>query len=154
MSEYTSFNELKIDKENQQFNTFDILSMVLCFMMVISIGGVVFRSHLNQQKASIAKTDVENLAQELIMKPVISSQESSSRIPASEGNSALDPWGVAYKYSVIKNSYGLPIYVVVLSSGPDGSFQTEVAENMETSQAQIENVHFKGDDIGYIKSFR
>src|SRR4051812_9037939 len=101
MSNNPGFNELKLDKENQQFNTFDVLSMVLCFIMVISIGGVVFRSHLNQQKASIAKGDVENLAQELIMKPVISSQDLSSRIPASVEDSAIDPWGVAYKYSVI-----------------------------------------------------
>ena len=75
-------------------------------------------------------------------------------MPASESNLTLDPWGVAYKYSVIKNSYGLPIYVVVLSGGPDKNFETEVAENVAFSQTHIENVQFKGDDIGYIKSFR
>jgi beta-glucosidase/6-phospho-beta-glucosidase/beta-galactosidase len=122
--------------------------------MVLSIGGVLFNSHLNQKKTSLAQHYVENLAQDLIMKPVISSLGSSSRIPASESNVEVDPWGVAYKYSVIKNSYGLPIYVVVLSGGPDKTFETEVAENMPFSQTQMENVKFKGDDIGYIKSFR
>jgi len=122
--------------------------------MVVSIGGVLFRNHLNHKKALLAKNYVENLAQELIMKPVISSQDSLERMPASASEMALDPWGVAYKYSVIKNSYGLPIYVVVLSGGPDKNFETDVADNMAFSQTQIENVHFKGDDIGYIKSFR
>lgn len=141
-------------KENQQFNTFDVLSMFLCFMLVVSIGGVLFNSHIQQKKASLAQHYVENLAEELIMKPVISSMDSSSRTPASEFNLGLDPWGSAYKYSVIKNSYGLPIYVVVVSGGPNSKFETEVIETMAFAKTQIENVQFKGDDIGYIKSFR
>jgi hypothetical protein len=154
MGENEGFNELRLSEENQQFNTFDVLSIFLCFVMVLSIGGALFNSHLNQKKSALAHHYVENLAQDLIMKPVIYSQDSDSRVPASETNVELDPWGVAYKYSVIKNSYGLPIYVVVLSGGPDRTFETDVAENMPFSQTQIESVQFKGDDIGYIKSFR
>lgn len=149
-----SFDELQNNKQNQQFNTFDVLSMFLCFALVVSIGGVLFNSHIEQKKSSAAKNYVENLAQELIMKPVISSMDSNSRMPASELNLGLDPWGSAYKYSVIKNSYGLPIYVVVVSGGPNSEFETEVSETMAFTQSQIENVQFKGDDIGYIKSFR
>ncbi len=149
-----SFDELNNSKENQEFNTFDVLSMFLCFMLVVSIGGVLFSSHIEQKKTFAAKNYVENLAQELIMKPVISSMDSNLRMPASESNLDLDPWGAAYKYSIIKNSYGLPIYVVVLSGGPNSTFETEVVDTMQFSQAKIENVQFKGDDIGYIKSFR
>lgn len=75
-------------------------------------------------------------------------------MPASALDLGNDPWGSAYKYSVVKNSYGQPIYVVVLSSGPNASFETEVAQNMAFSQSHIENIQFKGDDIGFIKSFR
>lgn len=123
-------------------------------MLVVSIGGALFNSHIQNKKAALAKNYVENLAQELIMKPVISSMNSDSRMPASELNLGLDPWGTAYKYSVIKNSYGLPIYVVVLSGGPNSEFESEVSETMAFTQSHIENVQFKGDDIGYIKSFR
>ena len=147
-------NHIDNDKENQQFNTFDVLSVFICFALVLSIGGLVFKSHLRQKKTVAAKTYVENLAQELIMKPVISSQDSSMRMPASESETALDPWGFAYKYNIIKNSYGQPIYVVVMSGGPNNSFETEIQESMAFTKSQIENVQFKGDDIGYIKSFR
>lgn len=146
--------DLENSKQNQQFNTFDVLSVFLCFALVVSIGAILFNSHLNQKKKIAAANYVENLAQELIMKPVISSMESGGRIPASDSKLELDPWGVAYKYSVIKNSYGQPIYVVVLSGGPNNSFETEVAESVSFAQTKIENVQFKGDDIGYIKSFR
>ena len=148
------FNELNNNKQNQQFNTFDVLSVFLCFMLVVSIGVVLFNSHLQQKKSAVAQNYVENLAQELIMKPVISSMDPNSRTPASELNLGVDPWGIAYKYSVVKNSYGQPIYVVVLSGGPNNSFETEISNTLAFSQSQIENVQIKGDDIGYIKSFR
>ncbi len=141
-------------KEIQQFNTFDVLSIFLCFLLIVGIGTVLFYGHINGKKRVIAKNQVENLAHELIMKPVISSMEQSGRMPASAENVDLDPWGAAFKYSVIKNSYGQPIYVVVLSGGPNNSFETEIAESVSFTQSNIENVKFKGDDIGYIKSFR
>lgn len=142
------------NKENQQFNTFDVLSIFLCFMLVVGIGSMLFMGHLNEKKRSIAKNYVENLAQELIMKPVNSSMKMGGRLPASAENQELDPWGVAYKYSIVKNSYGQPIYVVVLSGGPNNRFETEISEVVSFSHSSIENVKFEGDDIGYIKSFR
>jgi hypothetical protein len=141
-------------KENQRFNTFDILSIFLCFSLVVGIGCVLFSSHLQQKKSAIAQNNVENLAQKLIMKPVISSMNSNGRTPASELNLGIDPWGTAYKYSVVKNSYGQPIYIVVLSGGPNNSFETEISDTLAFSRSQIENVQIKGDDIGYVKSFR
>lgn len=154
MDNSKSFDELNNNKENQHFNTFDVLSIFLCFMLVVSIGGVLFNNHLQQKKSALAQSYVENLAQELIMKPVISSMDPNGRMPASELNLGVDPWGVAYKYSVVKNTYGQPIYIVVLSGGPNHSFETEISEALAFSQSQIENVQIKGDDIGYIKSFR
>lgn len=147
-------NELDNVKGNHVFNTFDVLSMFLCFSLVVSVGVVLFNSHLQQKKSAVAQNYVENLAQKLIMKPVISSMDSNSRLPASESNLGIDPWGAAYKYSVVKNSYGQPIYIVVLSGGPNHAFETEVSDTLAFSQSQIENVQIKGDDIGYIKSFR
>jgi beta-glucosidase/6-phospho-beta-glucosidase/beta-galactosidase len=148
------FDESNNNKENQQFNTFDVLSMFLCFMLIVSIGGVLLNSHIQQKKSAVAQNHVENLAQELIMKPVISSMDPNSRLPASELDLGVDPWGIAYKYSVVKNSYGQPIYVVVLSGGPNNTFETELDTTLAFSRSQIENVQIKGDDIGYIKSFR
>lgn len=147
-------NDLDNNKENQGFNTFDILSMFLCFSLVVSIGVVLFNNHLQQNKSAVAQNYVENLAQKLIMKPVISSMDSNGRLPASESNLDIDPWGAAYKYSVVKNSYGQPIYIVVLSGGPNHTFETEVSDTLAFSQSLIENVQIKGDDIGYVKSFR
>lgn len=154
MNRDKAFDELQNNKKNQEFNTFDVLSMFLCFMLVVSIGGVLFNSHIQQKRAQIAQNHVENLAQELIMKPVISSMDPNQRMPASAEDLGVDPWGVAYKYSVVKNSYGQPIYIVVLSGGPNHSFETQINESLAFSQSQIQNVQIKGDDIGYIKSFR
>ncbi len=147
-------DELQNNEEKQQFNTFDVLSVFLCLGLVVAIGFLLYNSHIEHKKTAETKHHLENLAQELIMKPVISSMGAANRIPASDINLGTDPWGSAYKYSVVKNSYGQPIYVVVLSSGPNASFETEVAQTMDFSRSQIENIKFDGDDIGYIKAFR
>lgn len=147
-------NELENNNKNQHFNTFDVLSVFLCLGLVVAIGALLYNSHIEHKKTVETKKYVENLAQELIMKPVISSIGAANRLPASDIDLGADPWGSAYKYSVVKNSYGQPIYVVVLSSGPNTSFETEVAQSMAFSQSNIQNIKFEGDDIGYIKSFR
>lgn len=141
-------------QEKQSFNTFDVLSVLLCVGLVLATGFLLYNSHIEHKRAVKTQKHVEILAQKLIMKPVISSMGAANRVPASALDLGNDAWGSAYKYSVVKNSYGQPIYVVVLSSGPNASFETEVAQNMAFSHSNIENIQFQGDDIGYIKSFR
>jgi hypothetical protein len=141
------------NKEIQTFNTFDVLSIVVCFALVMGVSFLIFRNHLESQKSVEAKNYVEKLAQEIASRPVISAQENGGRLPASVAVN-LDPWGDEYKYSVVRNSYGQPIYIMVLSAGPDHKFNTDLPTTLTFSESQMDKLKFNGDDVGTLKSFR
>ncbi len=147
-------NRVNISKENQYFSTFDVLSVVFSLAVVVSISFTVFHRTIDRKKVDAAKINMENLAQELMSEPVIYTQNPGGRIPASASQMSTDPWGIEYTYKVIKNSYGQPIYLVVLSAGPDSKLDTELKEEALFDVSQIENIKFENDDVGYIKSFR
>jgi hypothetical protein len=139
-------------KENQKFNTFDVLSIMACLILVIGVSYIFYKNHIKGEKTSEAKNYAEKLAQELVQSPVNSAQE-NDRFPASVSQE-LDPWGGEYKSNIIRNAYGQPIYVMVISAGPDHKFDTEIPNSASFSQSQIENLKVVGDDVGSIKSFR
>ncbi len=141
-------------KKNQQFSTFDVLSVLLSITLVIGLSFVFFNKSLNRKKSDIAKNNLENLALDLLGKPVIYSQGQNSREPASSLDLGLDPWGSPYVYNIVKNTYGQPIYLVVMSPGPDSKLDTKVETQAQWEISQIEQIHFQNDDIGYVKSFR
>lgn len=141
-------------KENQYFSTFDVLSVVFSLAVVVSISFTMFHKTIHRKKVDTAKINMENLAQELMSEPVIYSQTSDGREPASANQIGRDPWGSEYAYKVVKNSYGQPIYLVVMSAGPDLKFDTQIKDEVIFDVSQIENIKFENDDVGYIKSFR
>lgn len=147
--------ETENTNQNQHFRTFDVLSIVLSFCIVCGLTFLVFKKNLEQKKFVQAQTDVENLAQELILKPVNSSFYSKDRMPASQ-DSALgnDPWGNNYFTKVVKNGYGQPVYLVVLSAGPNKDLETEISDSVAQARNVIDNFKLSGDDIGYMKSYR
>lgn len=146
-------NDIEKVNKNQSLGSFDVLSIVASFILVLGISLVAYKNHLESKKSSQAKNYAEKLAQELILNPVKSAQESSSRMPASDVSS-LDPWGSIFKTHIIRNSYGQPIYLLVLSAGPNHKFDTQLPDVLKFADSQIENLNLRGDDIGSIKSFR
>lgn len=147
--------ETKNNQQYQQFKTLDALSIILSFLIVCGLTYLVFKKNIEDKKLTQAHMDVENLAQELILKPVNSSFYTNERLPASEAPSlGLDPWGRDYLTRVVKNAYGQPIYLVVLSAGPDQELQTQVEDTLSHAESLMENLKFSGDDIGFIKAYR
>lgn len=141
-------------KGNQYFSTFDVLTVIFSLAVVVSISFTVFHRTIDRKKVDTAKINMENLAQELMSEPVIYTQNSGGRMPASANLLSKDPWGGEYTYKVIKNSYGQPIYLVVMSAGPDAKMDTQLKDEALFDVSQIENIKFENDDVGYIKSFR
>lgn len=144
------------DKSIQIFNSFDVLTVVMSGLIVLVISLTVVHRNNEQNKIQMTKNKAKSFAEELVQNPVNSSTN-KERSPANdtEGNNSgkigKDLWGKAFTYKVIQNSYGQPIYMAVLSSGPDGRLETDLNQTVLRDSAQL---NIKGDDIGYLKSFR
>lgn len=143
-------------KENQQVSSFDLLSVAFSMVVIVSLSFTIFTKTLDRKKVEIAKSSMENLAQRLVKEEVIYSKKGNDRLPASATNFEVpkDPWGNEYNYQVVRNSYGQPIYLVLVSGGPDSKLDTSIQEEVPFEVSQIENIQFENDDIGYIKAFR
>lgn len=143
-------------EKNQEFHdlrSFDIISIILSFLIVCGLVFIVFNINVEQKKRHLAKTNIETLADELILKPVNSSFYSGRNL-ASETNQGLDPWGSEYISKVVKNSYGQPVYLIILSPGPDQTIETNLEFSNLESQSLIESFRSEGDDIAHIKAYR
>ncbi len=144
----------KKNNKNQYFSTFDVLSVMFSLVVVVSISFTVFHKTMNRKKVDLAKFNMENLAQELMKEPVIYSQDKNLRMPASASDLGVDPWGSPYVFNVIKNNYGQPIYLVVMSPGPNAKLETNLESDAQIGVSHIENIRFESDDVGYVRSFR
>src|SRR5690606_15960630 len=114
---------------NQGFTSFDAISIVFSFLILITIIVPILGRRVDTQYAEVAKRQAEELSQKISSLENLS-DDSDGRAPASEasllgGVISADPWGQPYRYQYARNSSGQPVYVVVWSSGPNEKSETE-----------------------------
>ena len=154
-------------KSNQQFNSFDLVSMFFLIAVVLGISTTIVSREMRDLDKSMGQTEAENLAFQLINGGFLTtSADKRSPSAVNETNEAgkqdlgvfdysgeigRDPWGQAYRYKVMQDSQGVPSHVLVWSLGPNKLAETKdeifAAENAEN----ISQLNFSGDDFGYIR---
>lgn len=137
-------------EEKHKFTTFDSVTVLgLLSAVIILVLGIVTNATLDQ-KPRRAKARTKQLAMQILVGGFSTSKIELvnlsaknergaakdtvvSRVPANEsqfslkpeGQLGVDPWGIAYHYSIAQTDSGRTI-VMVASSGPDKILQTKV----------------------------
>lgn len=146
-------------KKNQVYSSIDSLSIFASFILVIGVASYILHSNRVSQKVMTAKQEARSFAAKLLTQSVKSTNFKPERgVASSEGTQwrgelGMDPWGHTYQYQVIKNSYGQPVYMLVLSHGPNKQLDTKLSDVMFL-QNRHSKVQISGDDIAYMRSFR
>lgn len=155
-----SFGVSEKDKIKQVLSSLDIFKILGSCLLVVGITLNILNRSNQERKVLMAKTNAKTYAEELVIGAVKSTHVRTLRNPASavekesqEGQVGIDPWGKPYSYKVIQNSYGQPIYMVVVSAGPNSTLDTLLG-NVGFETRKNSQIEIMGDDVGYLKSFR
>src|SRR4051812_11707330 len=143
-------------KENQGFTSFDFLTMILSFAIILSVSVPILKKNLNSGEMELAQRDTDAIALSLL-KPnnsQVSQQRGLASIDSKQashsspwkGDAGKDPWGNPYHYTFVRNKMGVPTHVVVWSDGPNMRSETPTPEKAQGAIA------FTGDDVGSVVS--
>lgn len=115
----------------------------------------------NEISADIAKNEAEKLAWQLEIggfvtpgwrKPATGGEqlqevpfEPEPGIFPVHGEIGRDPWGQAFRYSLVRDSQGTPEYLLVWSAGPNQKYESVSSRISFSTQGTPK---FQGDDLG------
>ncbi len=144
-------------EQNKAFRTVDFFTVVAAVVAVFSVIAPILKNHAESESRIVASRESQELAKDI--KERLFDTVSVGRFPASEkvanpyeGIIGKDPWGESYKYKVIRNAYGQPTHVLVLSKGPNLILDTGSSRLLTPPESRGE-FEFDGDDLGYVVSF-
>ena len=158
-------------KENQQFKTIDLVTVVALLVSALGLTGWIMSKNFIQPDVAKAKLDAQILASQLISGGLHSLSKTSpkNRLEAEralasaskkidvlglQGKISHDPWGEPFHYRFVSSGKNAKTYVVVWSSGPNKRPETKDTEIHVNEAGVLVNAHFAGDDLGYTREVR
>ncbi len=148
------------DKLKQPLNSLDIFKILGSFLLVLGITLSILNRNNEERKLALARTNAKMYADELVANSVKTTHVKTLRELATaegkatqEGYLGADPWGKPYSYKVIHNSYGQPVYMIVISAGPNAVMDT-VLNDISFEARKNAQIQIMGDDVGHLKSYR
>ncbi len=142
----------------QSFKSSDLVGLLLLSALcVLIVAGIVSQALESQKKIEAykgaEKISLQLMAGELSELDLQSAGANAKRSPASEKtNLGLDPWGYAYQYKIFHSPQAS--FLVVWSTGPNGSGNTDLASFHVDEKGLMRAAEFGGDDVGYIQQIR
>lgn len=139
---------------------FTSLDTILCLSAILALAVLIvpiFAKHSSSQAQASVIAKAQKLSYEILKEVQLAQQAANNigkrQIASSEDKSismegiiGTDPWGNPFHYRVLKNLYGQPTHLVVWSRGSNSRQDTSEYE----FESQKGEVHFSGDDLGYI----
>ncbi len=134
------------------FTTIDLILMLSIMFTIVSIVTPIVLNGVESSRVEIAQREIKKLAHEVAFTSLVAEAKArniaSENIALYEKTLGLDPWGNAYRKSIIKDAHQKPIHVVVWSTGANGVAET--AEPQPDQRGERSVVKFGGDDFGSI----
>ncbi len=127
-------------KKNQGFTSFDFLTMVSTFGVILFVSVPILTRTFKSNDFETANRDIRAITLSLL-KPGPGSAHGQRNLAsavaednaASEGRAGKDPWGNQYRFAFIKNSKGLSTHLAVWSAGPSVKQNENIKDIVEAT---------------------